>query len=159
PILVMGGALEAEGDRVGQGGLSQMVTRPEMAAAHQQAGARHGVTVPGHVKVDTGMARVGVAQGEALRFCRWVARQPHLRLAGVMTHFATSDEPDISYSREQLRVFRELVPSLRAEFGSDLLLHTANSGAIARMPDSWLDMVRPGLVSYGIPPSPEPTPL
>jgi alanine racemase len=76
-----------------------------------------------------------------------------------MTHFATADEPDISYSLEQLRVFKELVPALRAEFGPDLLLHTANSGAIARMPGSWLDMVRPGLVSYGIPPSPEATPL
>ena len=76
-----------------------------------------------------------------------------------MTHFATSDEEDISYSLEQLRVFRELAPALRAEFGPGLLLHTANSGAIARMPDSWLDMVRPGLVSYGISPSPEPIPL
>ena len=76
-----------------------------------------------------------------------------------MTHFATSDEEDLSYSLEQLRVFRELVPALRAEFGPGLLLHAANSGAIARMPESWLDMVRPGLVSYGIPPSPDPTPL
>ena len=76
-----------------------------------------------------------------------------------MTHFATSDEEDISYSLEQLRVFRELAPALRAEFGPGLLLHAANSGAIARMPDSWLDMVRPGLVSYGISPSPEPIPL
>ena len=95
--------------------------------------ARHGTRVPVHVKVDTGMARVGVAPGEVVRFCRWIARQPQLRLDGVMTHFATSDEPDISYSREQLRVFRELVLPLRAEFGSELLLHTANSGAIARM--------------------------
>jgi alanine racemase len=159
PILVMGAALEAQADLIARHGLSQVVTRPELAVALRQAGARHGVRVPVHVKVDTGMARVGVAPGEALQFCRWLARQPHLRLAGVMTHFATSDEPDISYSREQLRVFRELVPSLRAEFGSDLLLHTANSGAITRMPDSWLDMVRPGLVAYGIPPSSEPTPL
>jgi alanine racemase len=76
-----------------------------------------------------------------------------------MTHFATADEPDISYSLQQFRVFRELVPGLRAEFGPELRLHAANSGAIARMPDAWLDMVRPGLVSYGIPPSPEETPL
>src|SRR5439155_19604675 len=98
----------------------QVVTRPELAIALQEAGARRGVPVPVHVKVDTGMARVGVAPSEALQFCRWVARQPHLRLDGVMTHFATSDEKDISYSLEQLRVFRELVPALRLEFGPKL---------------------------------------
>ena len=159
PILVMGAALEGQAEAVAAHGLSQVVTRPELAAALQAAGARRGVRVPVHVKVDTGMTRVGVAPGETLRFCRWVAGHSRLRLEGVMTHFATSDEEDISYSLEQLRVFRELVPALRAEFGPGLLLHAANSGAIARMPESWLDMVRPGLVSYGIPPSPEPVPL
>ena len=159
PILVMGAALEAQAEPIARHGLTQVISRPEIVTALEQAGARSGLTVPVHVKVDTGMARVGVAPGEALRFCRWVARHPHVRLDGVMTHFATADEEDISYSIEQLRVFRELMPSLRTEFGSNLLLHTANSGAIARMPDSWLDMVRPGLVSYGISPSPEATPL
>jgi alanine racemase len=159
PILVMGAALEGQVEAVASRGLAQAVSRPELVRALDATAARRGVRVPVHVKVDTGMARVGVAPGEALLFCRWVSRQPHLQLQGVMTHFATSDEPDICYSMGQLRVFRELVPALRAEFGPELLLHTANSGAIARMPDSWLDMVRPGLVSYGIPPSPEPTPL
>jgi alanine racemase len=159
PILVMGAALESQAEAIAEHALSQVVTQPELAAALEEAGARRGVRVPVHVKVDTGMARVGVAPGEALRFCRWVVGHPHLQLEGVMTHFATSDEEDISYSLEQLRVFRELAPALRAEFGPGLLLHAANSGAIARMPDSWLDMVRPGLVSYGIPPSPETVPL
>jgi len=159
PILVMGAALEAQAEAIAAHGLAQVVTRPELATALQEAGARRGVRVPVHVKVDTGMGRVGVAPGEALRFCRWVAGHSHLQLEGVMTHFATSDEEDISYSLEQLRVFQELAPALRAEFGPGLLLHTANSGAIARMPGSWLDMVRPGLVSYGISPSPEPIPL
>jgi len=159
PILVMGASLEAQAEHVAAYGLSAVVTRPELAGALSRAGARQRVTMPVHVKVDTGMARVGVAPREALGFCRWVAAQPSVRLAGVMTHFATADEPDISYSREQLRVFRELAPTLRQEFGPDLLLHAANSGAIARMPESWLDMVRPGLVSYGIPPSLDPTPL
>jgi alanine racemase len=159
PILVMGASLEAQADPIAAHRLSVVVTRPELARALEEAGARQGRQVSVHVKVDTGMARVGVAPGEALRFCRWIAGQPHLSLEGLMTHFATSDEPDISYSLEQLRVFRELVPELRAEFGPGLRLHTANSGAIARMPDSWLDMVRPGLVSYGISPSPDPTPL
>jgi alanine racemase len=159
PILVMGASLEAQAELAAVHGLSLVVTRPELVRALGEAGGRHGRRVPVHVKVDTGMARVGVPPGEALRFCRWIARQPHLRLEGVMTHFATADEPDISYSLEQLRVFLDLIPALRAEFGSELLLHTANSGAIARMPDAWLDMVRPGLVSYGISPSPESTPL
>lgn len=159
PILVMGAALDAQAEMIAAHGLSQVVSRPALVRALAAAGARQGVRMPVHVKVDTGMARVGVAPGEALWFCRWVAGQAHLRLEGVMTHFATSDEPDISYSLGQLRVFQELVPALRAEFGPELLLHTANSGAIVRMPESWLDMVRPGLISYGIPPSPEPTPL
>jgi len=159
PILVMGASLEGQAELAATHGLSLVVTRPELAQALDVAGGRRGRRMPVHVKVDTGMARVGVAPGEALRFCRSIARQPHLRLEGVMTHFATADEPEIAYSLEQLRVFLELVPTLRAEFGSELVLHAANSGAIARMPHAWLDMVRPGLVSYGISPSPETTPL
>jgi alanine racemase len=159
PILVMGAALEEQAAAIAAHGLSPVVTRPELAAALDRAGAEQRAQVPVHVKVDTGMGRVGVAPGEAIPFCRWVAAQPHLRLEGVMTHFATSDEPDITYSQEQLRVFRELAPALRVEFGPELILHAANSGAIARMPESWLDMVRPGLVSYGISPSPAATPL
>jgi alanine racemase len=101
------------------------------------------------------MGRVGAPPAEALDLCRAVASLPGARLAGVLTHFATADEPDIRFSREQLERFLAVVRQVREAFPVPPLFHAANSGAIAAMPEAYLDMVRPGLSSFGIPPGPQ----
>jgi alanine racemase len=155
PILVLAPPLPEQAPAIVSHGLEQVVSHREVAEALAQAAAARGETVALHVKVDSGMGRVGVAPEQALELCREIAALPGARLAGVMTHFATADEPDVSYSRGQLERFLAVVRQVREAFPMPPLFHAANSGAIAAMPESYLDMVRPGLSSYGISPGPE----
>ena len=104
-----------------------------------------------HVKLDTGMGRLGTRDaGEATRTAAAVAAAPRLRLAGAMTHFATSDD-DPAFAREQLARFLPWAEALRAAHG-ELLLHAANSAATLGIPESRLDLVRCGIAVYGMDP-------
>jgi alanine racemase len=154
PVLVAGVALPEQAPTVVAHELAQVVSTLATAEAISRAADARATVAELHVKIDTGMGRVGVAPEDALDFCRAIAALPAVRLAGVMTHFATADEPDISYSREQLRRFLSVIAPIRGAFSPPPLFHAANSGAIATMPESHLDLVRPGLSCYGIPAGP-----
>jgi alanine racemase len=104
------------------------------------------------VKVDTGMGRLGQPAGEAASLVVRAARSPFLRLEGVYSHFATSEDPDTRFAELQLRRFSDLLSVVRGEGVTIPLCHMANSGAIMTMPDAHLDMVRPGIMLYGYPP-------
>lgn len=151
PVVVLGLALPEQATDLIGNELQAVVSGVELARALAEEARRQGRVVPLHVKVDTGMSRVGVTPEGALELCRAVATLPGARLAGVMTHFATSDEIDNSFSVGQLRRFLEVVSSVRDGIRPAPLFHAANSGAITGMPDAYLDMVRPGLASYGLP--------
>ena len=104
-----------------------------------------------HVKLDTGMGRLGTRDPEeAARVARAAAEAPGLRLAGAMTHFATSDD-DPAFVREQLAAFTPWAERLRAEHG-DLLVHAANSAAALAEPAARFDLVRCGIAVYGLDP-------
>jgi len=102
-----------------------------------------------HVKVDTGMSRMGIAPATALDLIPKVACLPNIELEGVYTHLATADQDDHSFAREQLTQFRQLVDALRGSGVSVPLCHAANSSAALLMPESRFDMIRPGLSLYG----------
>lgn len=110
-----------------------------------------------HIKVDTGMGRVGLNPKQALEFITRVRNTPEIDLVGLYTHFATSDERDKSYAKLQLQRFRELISRLKQRGINIPLKHAANSGAILDMPDAYFDMVRPGIMLYGYYPSTETT--
>ena len=104
-----------------------------------------------HVKLDTGMGRLGTRDAaEATRVAAAVAAAPRLRLAGAMTHFATADD-DPAFAREQLARFLPWAEPLRARHGG-LLLHAANSAAALGIPEARLDLVRCGIAVYGMDP-------
>ncbi|MDQ4006008.1 MAG: alanine racemase [Actinomycetota bacterium] len=107
-----------------------------------------------HVKVDTGMHRVGAPAGEAVRLAR-AAGAGGLEVEGVWTHFARSEELRVSTTAEQLAAFHAAVRSLEDAGIHPRLLHTANSGATLGHPDSHLDLVRVGIALYGILPGEE----
>lgn len=107
------------------------------------------------IKIDTGMGRIGVASTEAVAFVEKLSRFSHLHIKGIWTHFATSDENDLSFANEQLKLFRDIVTQLELRGIHIPLVHCANSGAIFQMPDSYFDMVRPGIMMYGYTPSSE----
>jgi alanine racemase len=110
---------------------------------------------PVHVKVDTGMHRVGAAPDEAVRLALAVAARPELDLQGLWTHFAVADEPSSPHTAAQLARFREVVDTLAHAGVRPSILHAANSAGTLAHPDSHLDMVRCGVALYGLAPSPE----
>jgi alanine racemase len=132
-------ALEARADVV--------AWREDFVAA---VGARGGGRV--HVKLDTGMGRLGTRDPEeATRVAEAAAAAPGVELAGAMTHFATADEPGDAFFGEQLARFRAWGPALR-ERHPGLILHAANSAALLREPDCHFDLVRVGIAIYGLDP-------
>lgn len=110
-----------------------------------------------HVKVDTGMGRLGINFKNAVDFIKLASSIKNVQIAGIYTHFATSDSKDKSFANLQLGRFKKLTEDLKNLNINYGLAHCANSGAIIDMPDSYMDMVRPGISLYGYYPSLEVT--
>lgn len=111
-----------------------------------------------HVKVDTGMARLGLPPAAVGTLLAELSKLPGLRVEGIYTHFATADSCDETFARLQLARFTDLLAELAAHGLRPPLAHAANSAALLRFPAARLDMVRPGIACYGLAPSAE-TPL
>src|SRR5260370_22065255 len=104
-----------------------------------------------HVKADTGMHRLGTAPEEAVKLAIDVAADAHLRLEGFWTHFADADQ-DPAFTREQLHVFLDSRSGLLRPGVTNFLSHAANSAGLLRFPEARLDLVRAGLIIYGVRP-------
>jgi alanine racemase len=120
----------------------------QLSAAAGRAGRRAVV----HAKVDTGMGRLGMSHLDATEVLESIAMMPGLELKGVYSHFATAEESDQTYAREQLARFLAVLEGLERKKIEVPLRHMANSGAILSLPESYFDMVRPGLMLYGYAP-------
>lgn len=120
-----------------------------LGAAAAAAGARVSV----HLKVDTGMHRVGCTPADAVGLARLVAEHPSLELEGVFTHFAVADEPQDPYTAEQVARFDEVLAALAAAGLRPTLVHAANSAGAIAHPAARFDLVRVGITVYGIAPS------
>jgi alanine racemase len=106
-----------------------------------------------HVKVDTGMARLGIAPKDVPAMAKALHRCPEVKLQGLMTHFACADAAETESIEHQLDLFEEATRAFRAEGISPTLRHAANSAAVLKSPRSWLDVVRPGIALFGVQPS------
>jgi alanine racemase len=107
-----------------------------------------------HLKVDTGMHRVGCAPDDALAVARSIAGHDELTLAGVCTHLAVADEPENPYTGEQLARFERVLAELDAAGLRPPLVHAANSAGLLAEPRARYDLVRVGIACYGLPPAP-----
>ncbi len=105
-----------------------------------------------HVKVDTGMGRLGVPYAEAPDLVRALSRMPDILVEGIFTHFASADEADKYFTYHQVVRFREVTGAIEAAGIGIPLKHAANSSAVLDVPESYLTMVRPGLILYGLHP-------
>ncbi|MDQ2799622.1 MAG: alanine racemase [Armatimonadota bacterium] len=112
-----------------------------------------GKTALVHLKVDSGMGRLGALPGEAVALARKIAETPPLHFAGIYTHFAKALEKDEAATRKQFAVFQKVLADLESADISPGLRHCANSAALVRFPEMRLDAVRPGTVLYGQYPS------
>ncbi|MBI4715565.1 MAG: alanine racemase [Nitrospirae bacterium] len=159
PILVMGGIFEEQVPEILRYGLIPVLYRLPLAESlHRAVLASGGAPVPVHLKIDTGMGRLGLRPEEVEGFVEAVFRLEGVRLEGIMTHFSEADLADKSFADEQIALFRRVCDTLESR-GLRLLRHLANSAAVTDLPESHFDMVRPGLMLYGYHPSRTDLPL
>ncbi|TAL10674.1 MAG: alanine racemase [Nitrospirae bacterium] len=154
PILVMGGVYDIPAMQ--RSTLTPVLpSRDAVETAARLADPRT-LPLPVHLKVDTGMGRLGITPEEALALLRsgW---PPTLRLEGVMSHLASADEPDREKTEQQLVRFRAFLEAIRAAGLKVPTAHIANSAAILKYPSSLFDLVRPGLMLYGYASGPTPS--
>ena len=158
PILILGHTPKEQVGRLIELGITQAVTCRAKAVEYSAEAVRCGGTLRIHIKVDTGMSRLGyLCDGQHFQtgvqgICD-ACRLPGLEAEGIFTHFAVSDEweeESVAYTRHQFELFCRCVDAVEAELGRRFpLRHCANTGAVARWPEMRLDMVRPGVLLYG----------
>lgn len=134
--------------------LTATVYTPRFASALSDAASGSGVRVPVHVKLDTGMHRVGLPADGALEAVAGIARLPGLSVEGAWSHLAVADVPDHPFTRKQLDLFRELTDGIERSGVRLRYRHIANSAATMSLPDARLDLVRCGVACYGLWPGP-----
>jgi alanine racemase len=152
PILVMGALTPAELDVALDAGAELAVWREGFRELVAQRAAARGARPRIHLKLDSGMGRLGTPDAEELAaLAAATAADERVELAALWTHFATADEDDTGFLHEQLRRFTEVAGQVRAAHPG-LALHAANSAATLREPATHLDMVRCGVAIYGLDP-------
>lgn len=150
PILIMGYTPPDQGELSAKLGLSLTVYDQENAESLALSAMRTGRTLKLHLKVDTGMGRLGVQPEDALDFAQFLQRLPGCELEGVFTHFARADDPDPAPTQAQLRRFQHILSELRAAGIHVPLIHSANSAAAIRFPETHFSAVRLGIGMYGL---------
>ncbi len=156
PILIISYTPPCEAVRLAQYAITQTVLSAEYAAQLNAAAVEAGVSLNVHIKVDTGMARVGfvchdeTAIASVAQEIASACRLSHLTAEGIFTHFPSADEADDGdFTKRQFARFMALIAALEGQGVTFRLRHCCNSAALVRYPEMHLDMVRPGIVQYG----------
>jgi alanine racemase len=153
PILLLTGFWPGEEQRLIEHHLTPAITQCEQLRYLERAAARAKRGKRGplgfHLKIDTGMNRLGISAGDVDCFARALADCPHLRLEGTFTHFASSEVFTAEQTEHQEKLFSRALERLRALGVQPGIVHMANSAALAARPNTWGNMVRPGAVLYG----------
>jgi alanine racemase len=151
PIVMLSPSLPFEAERIVEHDLSPALGDADVARAIGRAAVARGRICACHVEIDTGMGRSGIEPDQAVEFLRRIVREPGLRLAGIFTHFPKADAGDGAGAvARQLDTFAGVAAACRAAGIDPGILHAANSAAIVNHPASHLDMVRPGILAYGV---------
>jgi len=149
PILCLGGFWQGQEAACLHYQLTPVIDRLDETEVFNRVASEAGITANVHLKIDTGMGRLGVRPDRLIDFCQGLKRLPQIRVEGLMTHLAAADEESEAYTKRQLEIFAEGVAVCR-EFGIDpAYLHAANSAATFVFPRSVGNMVRPGGTLYG----------
>ena len=151
PVLLLSSSLPEEIDDVIRSGIRATVSSLAEARAYSRASVLLGRTSKIHIKVDTGMGRLGVPHDDAFGLIKSASRLANIEVEGVFTHFSSvEDDPD--WTAIQLRRFTEVLARLEKAGFQIPMVHAANSGALAHEPKTSYDLIRPGLLTYGVVP-------
>ncbi|MBR1703335.1 MAG: alanine racemase [Lachnospiraceae bacterium] len=160
PILILGYTFPYAYERMALEQIRPAVFEREMAAKLAKAARKTGKAIKVHIKVDTGMGRIGIMPDDTgLAFVRELQRyteEGSLEMEGIFTHFARADEREKQPARKQFALFTDFIRRIRSELGIQIpVKHCANSAGILELPESNLDAVRAGITLYGLHPSEE----
>jgi len=153
PLLLLGERQEAELPWCVEHDLTVCVNEPHTIRKLARVATAAGKRVPVHVKVHTGMSRYGVRWDETLSLIELICSEKSLQLEGVMSHFSQSDETDKTFANLQMSRFNEVLHGLAARGIKVKYRHLCNSGGFLDLPQAHLDMVRVGILLYGVFPS------
>lgn len=155
PILILGASPVEESGTLVDYDITQAVFTVEQAKALSAAAVERGKIAKVHLKVDTGMSRIGVRPEMAGEFAKGISEMPNIKLEGMFSHFALADAVDKTYAHMQLDKFKLAISKVEAAGVHIEIKHIANSAAILEMPETHFDMVRAGIILYGLWPSDE----
>ena len=156
PILILGNTIKNKFEQLIKNEITQTVFSFEMAKNLSDIGKKLKKDALIHIKIDTGMSRLGFlpTKKDILEIIK-ISKLPYIKITGIFTHFATSDEKDKNFSNEQFEKYMYVVNKLEENGVKNLIKHISNSGAILDLHNYNLDMVRAGIIIYGMYPSNE----
>jgi alanine racemase len=155
PILILGSIFPDEVADLVRHDLATILCTPHLAQALAKEAEKQGKTVNVHIKVDTGMNRLGVLPENLVPLIETISNLPTLKLEALSTHFSSADDEDTSITTQQIELFQKTLSELqKAGVTIPPLTHLANTSALFRFPESRSKMIRPGLILYGALPSP-----
>lgn len=159
PILVLGGILGSQIPAFLEHDLTLTASSVDKLDAVEACAAALGKRAKVHLKIDTGMERLGVHWYSADKLLEASLRCEHVEVEGIFSHLANADEADLTHARLQLERFLEVLRFYERRSLPTPLRHLANSGAVEQLPEAHLDLVRPGILLYGVRPSPHVAPV
>lgn len=158
PILILGHTPRDQVQKLIENNITQAVTCEAKAINYSNEAVKLGKTLKIHIKVDTGMSRLGyLCEGDffdgGVKGIVEDCQMPGIDPEGIFTHFSMADEygeEALAYTQHQLQLFKDVISTVESRWGKEFRLrHCANTGATARYPETYMDMVRPGLLLYG----------
>lgn len=155
PILVLGLTLKQQAEFLVSYDITPAVCEFEMIEKLSESAVQMNKMTKIHLKVDTGMGRIGIFPYDVLRFIKRIKALKNVEIEGIFTHFSVADEKDKFYTEEQFRKFIGILTILEKEGIKIPIKHVGNSATLLDLPHMWLDMVRPGIAIYGLYPSKE----
>lgn len=155
PILILGLTLKQQAELLVYYNITPAVCEYEMIEKLSESAIKVGKVVKVHLKVDTGMGRIGILSHDILRFSKKIRALKKVEIEGIFTHFSVADEKNKTYTEEQFKKFIEVLTLLEKEEKRIPIKHVGNSATLLDLPHMWLDLVRPGISIYGLYPSTE----
>jgi alanine racemase len=155
PILVLTGVYLEQLELFFDSDLTAVVHDADALQRLEAAVARQGGSLNVHLKIDTGMGRIGLVAAEFESWLPQVRKLKAVKVEGIFSHFSHAESVEGQYTRQQLEIFQNIVQRLAAEGIAPPVIHLANSAATITLPAAYFNMVRPGLMLYGVYPSPE----
>lgn len=155
PILILGLTLKQQAELLVSYNITPAVCEYGMIEKLSESAIKKDKVVKVHLKIDTGMGRIGIFSNHVLNFVKKVKALKNIEIEGIFTHFSVADEKNKTYTEEQFKKFMEVLTLLEKEEIKIPIKHVGNSATLLDLPHMWLNLVRPGISIYGLYPSTE----